>query len=454
MNNILSERYASPEMAHIFSPISRYGKWRLVWLTLAEAQYELGFPIKEENLKKVSNTLDRIDFERVKEIEKETRHDVMAHLKHWAEICPAVNTTIHLGATSSFVTDNAECILNKEALYLVIQRMGKLRNVLADFAYQNAGMPALGYTHFQPASPTTIGKRVAMWIQDLQYDIDEAVAFHDDFVCRGVKGTTGTQASYLELANRNAVKVRQLDRLFAKKLKFSKSVELSGQTLSRKYDAKLADILSGVAITLSKIGHDVRLLSHTGDLREGFAKGQVGSSAMPYKRNPMLAERLCALSRLVPQYREMLTQTAMTQWLERSLDDSAARRIAIPDMFLAIEGALNTAIKMSESLVPKMTPYFEDPFLVSELLLARAVKNGHDRQEAHEKLKTYSLEARKTTNPGLHFERKILLDPMWSDSDYEDLSIAIGRASELVGLAEEQTLGYLKRLGYPTSSGL
>jgi adenylosuccinate lyase len=452
MNKILAERYASPEMAHIFSKESRYGKWRLVWLTLAEAQYELGFPIEEENLKKAQDTASRIDFERVKEIEKETRHDVMAHLKHWAEICPEVNTTIHLGATSSFVTDNAECMLNKEALHLIIQRMGKLRNILADLAYDTAGFPALGYTHFQPASPTTIGKRVAMWMQDLQYDIEQTVDFHDSYVCRGVKGTTGTQASYLELSGRNATKVRQLDRLFAKKLKFVKPIELSGQTLSRKYDAKLADILSGVAITLSKIGHDVRLLSHTGDLREGFAKGQVGSSAMPYKRNPMLAERLCALSRLVPQYRDMLTQTAMTQWLERSLDDSATRRVAIPDMFLAIEGALNTAIKMSSSLIPKATSYFEDPFLVSELLLARAVSNGHNRQEAHEKLKLYSLEARQAAKPGQHFERTVFKDPMWSDMDYYDISIAIGRASELVGLAEEQTIGYLKRLGYPTSS--
>jgi adenylosuccinate lyase len=301
MNSILLERYVSPEMAHIFSRESRYGKWRLVWLALAEAQAELGFPISKEKLEKVRETADQIDFARVKEIETKTRHDVMAHLKHWAEICPEVNTTIHIGATSCYVTDNAECVLHKEALHFIIGQIKELNKELKFQAYLTAGTPALGYTHFQPASPTTIGKRITMWMQDLINDYDELVTFHDNMLCRGAKGTTGTQASYLELADNDETKVRQLDRLVARKLKFKNSVELSGQTISRKQDVRIGDLLSGLAISLSKMGHDIRLLSHTGDLREGFADGQVGSSAMPYKRNPMLAERLCALTRLVPQ---------------------------------------------------------------------------------------------------------------------------------------------------------
>jgi adenylosuccinate lyase len=447
MNSILLERYVSPEMAHIFSRESRYGKWRLVWLALAEAQAELGFPISKEKLEKVRETADQIDFARVKEIETKTRHDVMAHLKHWAEICPEVNTTIHIGATSCYVTDNAECVLHKEALHFIIGQIKKLNKELKFQAYLTAGTPALGYTHFQPASPTTIGKRITMWMQDLINDYDELVTFHDNMLCRGAKGTTGTQASYLELADNDETKVRQLDRLVARKLKFKNSVELSGQTISRKQDVRIGDLLSGLAISLSKMGHDIRLLSHTGDLREGFADGQVGSSAMPYKRNPMLAERLCALTRLVPQYREMLTQTAMTQWLERSLDDSATRRVAIPDMFLAINSALNTAIRLAKCLEATRTvEEFKNPFLTSELLLARAVKHGHSRQEAHEKLKNFSLAARKcpSKNPGINFYMSLAGDEFWKDDELaKEVNVVL--ACDLTGLAAKQALGFLKR---------
>jgi adenylosuccinate lyase len=445
MNNILTERYASPEMAHIFSRENRYGKWRLVWLALAEAQSELGFPVSPENVKKVRETADQIDFARVKEIEAETRHDVMAHLKYWAEICPEVNNTIHIGATSCYVTDNAECVLHKEALHHIILQIQELYEALEHQAFLTAYMPVLGYTHFQPASPTTIGKRITMWMQDLIGDYDELVRFHDDMLCRGAKGTTGTQASYLEMVGSDSDKVRQLDRLIARKLRFKGSVELSGQTISRKQDARIGDLLSGIAISLSKIGHDVRLLSHTGDLREGFGPGQVGSSAMPYKRNPMLAERLCALTRLVPQYREMLTQVAMTQWLERSLDDSATRRVAIPDMFLAINSALNTAIKLAKGLAPTEALELKDgSFLASELLLARAVKQGFSRQLAHERLKDYSLEARKSVNPKMAFYMALMKDEIW-ENDYLAKNLNALELCELTGLAAEQAMGFLKR---------
>lgn len=453
MNSTLLERYVSPEMAHVFSRENRYGKWRLAWLALAEAQAELGFPVSLENVEKCRETANQIDFDRVKEIEAETRHDVMAHLKHWAEITPEVNTTIHVGATSCYVTDNAECMLNKEALRLVIEKIKALYTQLEVEAYIGAHTPVLGYTHFQPASPTTIGKRIAMWMQDLIDDYDELVRFHDDMECRGAKGTTGTQASYLELADNDGDKVRQLDRLISRKLRFKGSVELSGQTISRKQDAKIGDLLSSLAITLSKIGHDVRLLSHTGDLREGFSgkTGQVGSSAMPYKRNPMLAERLCALSRLIPQYRDMLTQVAMTQWLERSLDDSATRRVAIPDMFLATDAALNTALKLARCLEQfEPLELKEGPFLASELLLARAVAHGHSRQEAHERLKMYSLEARSSNNPRMKFYTSVINDPFWMNDEQARTLNAI-EPCDLIGLAAEQTLGFLKRHSFTSA---
>lgn len=446
MNSILSERYASPEMVNIFSKENRYGKWRLVWIILAEAQLELGFPISEGNLKKIKKTATQINFNRIKEIEAETHHDVMAHLKYWAEICPEVNTEIHLGATSCFVTDNTDCILNKEAIALIVTQIKTLCDSMASLALMSAETPVLGYTHFQPASPTTIGKRIATWMQDLIDDHNELVLFHDNMKCRGAKGTTGTQASYLELANGNEGKIKRLDRLVAKKLKFKEPIELSGQTMTRKQDAKIGDLLSSLAITLSKIGNDLRLLSHTGDLREGFGDEQVGSSAMPYKRNPMLSERLCSLSRLIPQYREMLTQTAMTQWLERTLDDSALRRVAIPDMFLAANSALNTALKIFENLVIVGNSSLGEhkQFLASELLLARAIKNGCNRQEAHEKLKRYSLEARKTANPKMDFYMKVTSDPFWSNDELaRDINVL--EAEELIGLADKQTIGFIKR---------
>lgn len=445
MNNIMAERYASEEMVKTFSKENRYQTWRRVWLALAEEQARLGFPVSEENLKKVKETPAPINFERVKEIEKETRHDVMAHLKHWAEVCPEVNTTIHIGATSCYVTDNAECVIHKEALGHIIDGIDDLYTLVILKAMETADIPAMGYTHFQPASPTTIGKRIAMWAQDLKNDYDElSTYYYDNMKCRGVKGTTGTQASFLELVDGDIQKVENLDWAVARKLGFTKPVELSGQTISRKQDVKIGDLLTNLAITLSKMGHDVRLLSHTGDLREGFAQGQVGSSAMPYKRNPMMAERLCALTRLVPQYREMLVQTAMTQWLERSLDDSATRRVAIPDMFLAIDSAINTACKLVSSLDPNRTPEYpkeDTAFLTSELLLAHAVKNGHDRQEVHEKLKQYSLEARNSSDPVGRFWGSVMSDNLWKDIGPRIFNF---RLKDLTGLATHQTLKFVR----------
>lgn len=452
MNSILADRYASEEMVHIFSDIRRYGAWRLVWLTLAEAQLEAGFPIDPAKLEECRKTAGQINFDRVKEIETETRHDVMAHLKYWAEICPAVNHTIHLGATSCYVTDNAECLLNKEALAFIANQVRELNTLLAKLAYKTADYAVIGYTHFQPASPTTIGKRVATWLQDLISDYDELVAYHNTMKCRGAKGTTGTQASFLELVKGDKTKVKRMDALIAKKLLFPGSVKLSGQTISRKQEVRLADLLSSLAISLSKIGHDMRLLSHTGDLHESFDKGQqIGSSAMPWKQNPMLSERLCSLARMVPQYREMLTQTAMTQWLERTLDDSAIRRVAIPDIFLAINSALNTAIKLIKSLNPVDLESIESNSSVyaSELLLARAVLRGYSRQEAHAVLQKLTQEAAEGANRGspnfnYRFQKLTTNHEMWAG---DDLAEALDNLSlkDLVGLAPDQTREFLSQ---------
>lgn len=446
MNSILAERYVSPEMAHIFSDISRYGKWRLVWLTLAEAQLEAGFPIDPIKLEECRKTADQINFDRVKEIEAETRHDVMAHLKYWAEICPAVNHTIHLGATSCYVTDNAECLLNKEALAFTVKQLRELNTLLARLASKTANHAVLGYTHFQPASPTTIGKRVATWLQDLIGDYDELVSYHNTMRCRGAKGTTGTQASFLELARGNKAKVKRMDVLVAKKLLFPGSVKLSGQTISRKQEVRLADLLSSLAISLSKIGNDMRLLSHTGDLYEGFGRGQVGSSAMPWKRNPMLSERLCSLTRMIPQYREMLTQTAMTQWLERTLDDSAIRRVAIPDIFLATNSALNTAIKLIKSIDPVDLTLDEANITVyaSELLLARAVLRGYSRQEAHACLQAFVSEASKAACFNTRFRELVVGHEMWAEDDLAK-NLRNLRMRDLIGLAADQTMEFLSQ---------
>ncbi len=442
--NEIYKRYVSPEMEYIFSKENKYGKWRLVWLALAESQCEAGFPINRTKLDKVKQTADLINFDRIAEIESENHHDVMAHLIYWAEICPEVNETIHLGATSSYVTDNSECILQKEALSLIIEKIKRLYNSLYDQASKSTHIPVIGYTHFQPASPTTIGKRITLWMQDLLSDYNNIVDIYNNMLCRGAKGATGTQASYLELVDGNYQKIKLMDKLIAEKLKFKSTIELSGQTITRKQDVKIADTLSQLSITLYKIGNDIRLLSHTGDLREGFRKHQIGSSAMPYKKNPILSERLCGLSRMVPNYRNMLTQTAMVQWLERSLDDSCLRRIAIPEMFMIVDGALNTAQKLIPSLHFKpMLDIGDNIYLLSEILLSKAIKNHHNRQEVHKKLQNYTLKAQKSNNPKQTFINLVSNDNIWSnDSMIKNLDKI--KLVNLIGLAAEQSANFLK----------
>lgn len=414
----LHTRYASKEMLSIFNSETIIKNWRRTWIALAEAQQELGCSISDHQINQLKTTADQIDFERIAEIEKETRHDVVANIKAWSEIAPDAAPIIHLGATSAFVTDNAERISQKEALILVKKRLGELLKHLSAFATKHSEVVTMGYTHFQPAQPTLVGKRICLWIQDLLLDFHKVDSLLSDFPCRGAKGTVGTAASYYELLKSHA-KTIQLDTLVAEKLGFTRSVSLSGQTISRKLDAELGDVLAGIAISLSKLGRDIRLLSHTGEMYEDFGDKQVGSSAMPYKRNPMKAERLCSLSRLVVHHRNALAETAMTQWLERSLDDSAIRRIVIPEIFMAIDGALRVAISLAKCLTVdektcrnNINDYL--PFLCVEKLLIAAVEQGQNRQEMHEKLRKYAIKAKEGATPANSFYILLDLDPVFS----------------------------------------
>lgn len=414
----LQTRYASKEMLSIFNSETITKNWRRTWIALAESQQELGCPISDFQIRELKETIDHIDFERIAEIEKETRHDVVANIKAWSEIAPDAASIIHLGATSAFVTDNAERISQKNALTLVKDRLGELISYLAVLAENHSEVVTMGYTHFQPAQPTTVGKRICLWIQDLLLDFKKIELLLSDFPCRGAKGTVGTAASYYELLKSHA-KTLKLDTLVANKLGFNRSVSLSGQTISRKLEAELGDVLAGIAISLSKLGRDVRLLSHTGEMYEGFGEKQVGSSAMPYKRNPMKAERLCSLSRLVVHHRNALAETAMTQWLERSLDDSAIRRIVIPESFLAIDGALRVAISLAKCLTVDEKTCQNNinnflPFLCVEKLLLTAVEQGHNRQEMHEKLREYAVEAKNGPTPANSFYILLDLDPIFN----------------------------------------
>ena len=448
----LAARYAGAEMAALWTATARARAWRECWIALAEAEQELGAPVTKEQVEALRRTKDAIDLDRVAAIEAETRHDVMAHIAQWGEACPEAAGIIHLGATSAFVTDNGDALLQRRALGLVRVRLVQLVRALAELARREADRPCLGYTHFQPAQPTTIGKRAGLWLQDAVSDLLEVEARAAELPCRGAKGTTGTQASFLALFQGDAARVAELDRRVAAKLGFARSVDLCGQTAPRKLETRLADALAGLAPTLTKLGEDVRLLSHTGELREAFGEKQVGSSAMPYKRNPMRAERLCSLARLLPAYRQVVVETAMHQWLERSLDDSAARRVALPDLFLAADGALRTAVDLVSGLAvePRVTSELlarEGPFLAVEELLVRGVAAGGDRQALHEALRRHAVAVRGQPEAGQAFLTRLQGDPAFAvlSGQLGELCDPAGR----IGLAATQVRRYLAEVVDP-----
>ncbi|TCO79878.1 adenylosuccinate lyase [Marinisporobacter balticus] len=398
--NPLITRYASKEMAEIFSSDEKFETWRALWIALAESQKELGLAISHEQIEEMKKFRDTINYDVAIKREKETRHDVMAHVYAYGIQCPKAKPIIHLGATSAYVGDNTDVIIMKKAMMTIIKKMTNLMNKLSKFAKEYKELPTLGFTHFQPAQLTTVGKRATLWLMDLLMDYEDAEHLLASFKLRGAKGTTGTQASFLELFDGNHEKVKALDQLVAQKLGFDKTFPVTGQTYSRKLDYKVLSVLSGIAQSAHKMTNDLRLLQNLKEIEEPFESTQIGSSAMAYKRNPMRSERVASLSRHVIASTMNTAMTVSTQWFERTLDDSANRRISIPEAFLAVDAILEIGINISSGLVvyeKVITQHVmnELPFMATENILMEAVKRGGDRQELHEKIRVHSMEAAK-----------------------------------------------------------
>lgn len=396
--NPLVERYASSEMTRIFSDEYKFGTWRRLWLALAESEQELGLDIGDEAIAAMRANLDTLDLKRAAELEKKLRHDVMAHVHHFGEVAPAAKPFIHLGATSAYVTDNTELLQHREALLLVRQRLVAAISALAGFAREHRALPTLGYTHFQPAQPTTVGKRACLWLQDFLLDLEEIEHRLETIRFRGVRGTTGTEASFLELFDGDGAKIDELNRRIAAKLGFERLYGVTGQTYPRKADYAFLATLAGLAASASKYAHDLRLLQHLKEIEEPYEQHQIGSSAMAYKRNPMRAERITALARHVIALTIDPAFTAATQWLERTLDDSANRRIAIPEAYIASDAILLLVHNVSAGLVVRPAVIHrhlmdELPFMATEPILMRAVKAGGDRQDLHERIRQHSVAA-------------------------------------------------------------
>jgi len=445
-------------MAAIFSAGHRYATWRRLWVLLAECQAELGLPITPAHLAALREAAPRLDLERVAELELQTRHDVVAHLRHFAEQAGEAGGILHLGATSAFVTDNTDLLLAREALELVEERLATAIRGLADFARRRRSQPCLAYTHFQPAQLTTIGKRACLWAQDLVLDLEEVRRLRRDLPCRGVKGTTGTQASFLTLFDGDHEKVRELDRRLAQRLGFARSIAVSGQTYTRKIDSRILATLAGVAESCHKLGTDLRLLQGVGELSEPFDDTQVGSSAMAYKRNPVRSERMCSLARRILTDAVNGPLTAATQWLERSLDDSANRRLVLPDAFLAADavlalaGHIGAGLRVDDGAVARRVDR-ELPFMATETLLMQATLRGGNRQELHERIRKYSFQAQDLVAGGAP---NPLLGTISGDPEFHlsAAEVAAWVAPErFVGRAPEQVDEFLQEVVEPALAG-
>ena len=394
----LSERYASKEMQYIFSPEKKFRTWRKLWIALAETEKELGLPITDEQISELKEHQDDINFEAAKEREKLVRHDVMSHVYAYGLQCPKAKGIIHLGATSCYVGDNTDLILMTEALKLVRRKLINVMNELAAFADKYKKQPTLAFTHFQPAQPTTVGKRATLWLMDLSLDLEDLDHVIRSMKLLGSKGTTGTQASFLELFDGDHEKCREADRRIAEKMGFHDCFPVSGQTYSRKIDSRVLGVLAGIAQSAHKFSNDIRLLQHLKEVEEPFEKNQICSSAMAYKRNPMRSERIASLANYVMSDMMNPMLVASTQWFERTLDDSANKRLSIPEGFLAVDGILDLYLNVVDGLVvyPKVIEkrlMSELPFMATENIMMDAVKAGGDRQELHERIRELSMEA-------------------------------------------------------------
>ncbi len=451
--NPLIKRYASKPMAELWSEQRKHSTWRRLWVALAEAERELGIEISESQISDLKSATDDIDFALAAKYEKELRHDVMAHVHTYGDRCPSARGIIHLGATSCYVTDNTDLILMREALQLVQAKLVSVIDELAKFAAKYRDLPCLGFTHLQPAQPTTVGKRATLWCYDLVLDLAEVEHRLAALKCRGVKGTTGTQASFMTLFNGDHAKIEELDRRVSQKMGFESAYAVTGQTYSRKVDAQVLDVLSGIGQSAHKAGTDLRILQSRKELEEPFEKQQIGSSAMAYKRNPMRSERMCSLARFAMNLPANLAQTVATQWLERTLDDSANRRLVLPQAFLAIDAVLILYRNIVDGLVvyPKVIEKHLDeelPFMATEEILMAGVQAGGDRQELHERIRVHSQAAAQQVK---EFGRpNDLLERLKTDSAFA--SVDLGNALDarrFVGRAPEQVDAFISDIVEP-----
>ena len=451
----LNSRYASREMQELFSDDKKFSTWRSLWIELAKAEKELGLPITDEQISEMIAHRDDINYDVAAEQERITRHDVMSHIHAYGEQCPAARPIIHLGATSCFVGDNTDLIILRDAMRLIRRKLLTVIAQLSDFALQYKDLPTLAFTHFQPGQPTTVGKRATLWILDLMFDVEEAEHALSSVKMLGSKGTTGTQASFRELFNGDFEKAVALDQRIAEAFGFSEVYPVSGQTYTRKVDDLFVRVLSGIAQSAHKFSNDIRLLQHKKEIEEPFEKTQIGSSAMAYKRNPMRSERMASLSRYVLTGSLNTGLTAAEQWFERTLDDSANRRIILPEAFLAVDAILELYLNISSGLVvyPKSIERnlrSELPFMATENILMAAVKRGGDRQELHERIRVHSMEAGRAVKeqgfPNDLLER-LAQDPAFG-MDLNEMEQLLD-PSAFIGFAPEQTTRFIMEIVHP-----
>jgi adenylosuccinate lyase len=451
--NPLISRYASKEMSRTWSSQRKFSTWRRLWVALAEAEQEIGIAIADEQIEELRRHVDDIDFAAAAKYERELRHDVMAHIHTYGDACPTARAIIHLGATSCFVTDNTDLILLRDSLKLVRSRLVKVIRELANFAQEHRDLPCLGYTHLQPAQPTTVGKRACLWNYDLVLDLAEVEHRLDSLLARSIKGTTGTQASFLKLLDGDHERVTALERLVAQKIGFSATYAVTGQTYSRKIDSQVLDVLSGIAQSAHKLATDLRLLAHRKEVEEPFEKDQVGSSAMAYKRNPMRSERICSLARFAISLQSSPAQTMATQWMERTLDDSANRRLVLPQAFLAIDAILILLQNVTSGLVvyPKVIAKNlgeELPFMATENILMEAVTAGGDRQTLHELIRQHSQAAASVVK--MDGQANDLISRLAGDEAFAGIDFTAAMdAAQFVGRGPEQVDEFIKNVIAP-----
>ena len=459
MNNTyespLNSRYASEEMKYIFSPDKKFKTWRKLWIALAETEKELGLDITQEQIDELKAHAEDINYDVAKEREKLVRHDVMSHVYAYGVQCPKAKGIIHLGATSCYVGDNTDLIIMTEGLKLVRKKLLNVMSELAKFADRYKNLPTLAFTHFQPAQPTTVGKRASLWLMELKLDFDDLEYLIGSMKLLGSKGTTGTQASFLELFDGDHEKIRKLDKMIANKMGFDDVYPVSGQTYSRKVDTRVLNVLAGIASSAHKFSNDIRLLQHLKEIEEPFEKNQIGSSAMAYKRNPMRSERIASLANFVMADAMNPAMTASTQWFERTLDDSANKRLSVPEAFLAVDGILDLYLNVVDGLVVyekviNKRLMSELPFMATENIMMDAVKAGGDRQELHERIRTLSMEAgRNVKERGLenNLLELIAADPAFNLT-LEELQKTMD-PSKYVGRAPEQVTEFLAEVINP-----